>query len=35
MHRGLLLHYAGMYEESNEVLQRAEEIIDDRYCSRS
>ncbi len=31
MHRGLLLHYAGMYEESNEVLQRAEEIIDDRY----
>ncbi len=31
MHRGLLLHYAGMYEESNEVLQRAEAIIDDRY----
>ncbi len=31
MHRGLLLHYAGRYEESNEVLQRAEEIIDDRY----
>ncbi len=31
MHRGLLLHYAGRYEESNEVLQRAEAIIDDRY----
>ncbi|MGB5528124.1 MAG: hypothetical protein WBN79_14765, partial [Gemmatimonadota bacterium] len=31
MHRGLLLHYAGQYEESNEVLQRAEAIIDDRY----
>ena len=31
MHRGLLLHYAGLYEESNEVLQRAEAIIDDRY----
>ena len=31
MHRGLLLHFAGRYEESNEVLQRAEEIIDDRY----
>jgi hypothetical protein len=31
MHRGLLLHYAGRYAESNEVLQRAEEIIDDRY----
>jgi hypothetical protein len=31
MHRGLLLHYAGRYEESNEALQRAEEIIDDRY----
>jgi tetratricopeptide (TPR) repeat protein len=31
MHRGLLLHYARRYEESNEVLQRAEAIIDDRY----
>jgi hypothetical protein len=31
MHRGLLLHYAGRYEESNQVLQRAEAIIDDRY----
>jgi len=31
MHRGLLLHYAGRYEESNEVLQRAEALIDDRY----
>ncbi|MCK5489002.1 MAG: hypothetical protein KAI98_03395 [Gemmatimonadetes bacterium] len=31
MHRGLLLHYAGRYEESNDVLQRAEAIIDDRY----
>ena len=31
MQRGLLFHYAGRYEESNEVLQRAEEIIDDRY----
>ena len=31
MHRGLLLHYAGLFEESNEVLQRAEAIIDDRY----
>jgi hypothetical protein len=31
MHRGLLLHYAGRHEESNEVLQRAEAIIDDRY----
>lgn len=31
MHRGLLLHYAGRYGESNEVLQRAEALIDDRY----
>ncbi len=31
MHRGLLLHYAGRYDESNDVLQRAEAIIDDRY----
>ncbi len=31
MHRGLLLHYAGRYEESNELLQRADAIIDDRY----
>jgi len=31
MHRGLILHFAGRYEESNEVLQRAEKIIDDRY----
>jgi hypothetical protein len=31
MQRGLLLHYAERYEESNEVLQRAEAIIDDRY----
>jgi hypothetical protein len=31
MHRGLLLHYAGRYEESNEVLQQAEVIIDERY----
>ncbi|MCL7961120.1 MAG: hypothetical protein M8861_13085 [marine benthic group bacterium] len=31
MHRGLLLHYAGLFEESNELLQRAEAIIDDRY----
>jgi len=31
LHRGLLLHYAGRYEESNEALQRAEVIIDDRY----
>lgn len=31
LHRGLLLHYAGEYEESNELLQEAERIIDDRY----
>ena len=31
LHRGLLLHYAGRYEESNEALQRAEAMIDDRF----
>ncbi len=31
MQRGLLLHYAGRYEESNEVLQQAEVMIDERY----
>jgi len=31
MQRGLLLHYAGQYEESNELLQEAERVIDDRY----
>lgn len=31
LHRGLLLHYDGQYEASNQILQRAEEMIEDRY----
>lgn len=31
LHRGLLLHYAGEYEESNEALQRAEVLAEDRF----
>jgi hypothetical protein len=31
LHRGLLQHYAGQYEESNAMLQRAEEISDERF----
>jgi hypothetical protein len=31
MHRGLLQHYAGLYEDSNDAFQLAELIVDDRY----
>ena len=31
MDKGLLLHYAGQYEESNKMLEEAERIIDDLY----
>jgi hypothetical protein len=31
LERGLLLHYAGRYEESNDVFDRAEALIEDLY----
>lgn len=34
MQRGLLLHYAGRYRESNDALQAAELIIEERFTKR-
>jgi hypothetical protein len=34
LQRGLLLHYAGEYEASNEALQAAEVLIDDRFTKQ-